>query len=1030
MAMPKATPKARLFQMYPFGRGLTFVTESVPNPPSEDAVPGTTSFFKTNHAVTFRCTLSLPDGSKVVSDLFPRKKDAEHNASQRALDQMSDQLAPTLDVLSVEEKWENLRRRIQETFSDKNVLSYLPLREHFKVAVKRKGSRYGQVPISAVVALDAKINTLCKVIDRKSETDPVYAVAILCKAASICTSVKFDCETLCISRIEPFKPEVEQELLQRKQEVSTEVSESMRQEQVPHLCFRAVLIPSSVDRAVCSSRIVVEPEQYYMDVLAERIGLEDGSRLAMSRPIGKTHPAMRLYGAIPKTLPNVQSPQSDLVYLTGEDPQNIAAEHEDLRRYSMKQQGSQPTYPSKNVRASLPMGYPVYGDVLLAAVGCDWRSMKVYSLDVSLSFYYRLLLGRFPQGNYKVNRGAIMASSLPISFSSRLQWRGMSPRGLLIEFCQQHRLPDPVFVLSYPGSESRGPIDLDGKIPELAEVSELDEANGHKVTEIEKNDEDGHITTGHTGPFFCMVRVEFQRGSVMEFESGGPYRNRHDAIQSCALKAVHSCRPWFESILRGSYEPILPDCRVSSDADEDLPKAENDEVHHGTGCRLQSSDEEFFGVESGVESSQIEQIPPPGAMVTIRYIVRWFRDGCPHVESSSTLLEKQKEFSFELGIGAVIGRLDSMVAEMPVGRKACFFSSLPAFPLLFAAADDVGGEDGSHYPGSGKLKYTVQLLKFVEPPEERMEAALFKPSLSKQRLGCALSIIQKLQAKSLIDLGCGSGSLMEQLLEEQTGLVELVGLDISPKGLVRAAKVLSTKLTEDQPGKERLDTIKLYEGSISEFNPKLQGIDVAVCIEVVEHMDPGPLSMFGITILGKLQPKVLIVSTPNFEYNPILQGLEWDPTTNSLTSTQQSIEDTNTQDRVRTGSHPDSILGSMEKRIRLSDGSSNGRVAQQAVKFRNEDHRFEWTRAEFRAWASKMAEDYKYDVTFDGVGGSGEDDGPGYASQIAIFTRRSSSPRLVELHAESSSNGDGRGENPPHKIVWQWMPVEQRDDAK
>lgn len=164
-----------------------------------------------------------------------------------------------------------------------NVLSYMPLREHFKMAVKRKGSRYGQVPIAAIVALDAKINTLCKVIDRKSETDPVYAVAILCKAASICPSVMIDNETLCISRTEPFKPEVEQELLHRRLEASTEVLDLMGQERVPDLCFRVVHIPSSEDRAVFSSQIVVQPEEYYLDVLAERIGRQDGSRLAMSR---------------------------------------------------------------------------------------------------------------------------------------------------------------------------------------------------------------------------------------------------------------------------------------------------------------------------------------------------------------------------------------------------------------------------------------------------------------------------------------------------------------------------------------------------------------------------------------------------------------------------------------------------------------------------------------------------------------------------------------------------------------------------
>lgn len=202
-------------------------------------------------------------------------------------------------------------------------------------------------------------------------------------------------------------------------------------------------------------------------------------------------------------------------------------------------------------------------------------------------------------------------------------------------------------------------------------------------------------------------------------------------------------------------------------------------------------------------------------------------------------------------------------------------------------------------------------------------------------------------------------------------------------------------------------------------------------------MDPEPLSLFGITILGKLQPRVLIVSTPNFEYNPILQGLAWDPLTNSLNRSGGPIDSNSIEDRTRTGTHSDSTLGSMEKRIRLSDGKesatanggSNGTIGQQAVKFRNEDHRFEWTRAEFRAWASTNAKDYEYDVTFDGVGGSGEDDGPGYASQIAIFTRRSASPMQVDLHAANDRNtsSERHGENPLHKIVWQWKPVEQRD---
>jgi hypothetical protein len=96
---------------------------------------------------------------------------------------------------------------------------------------------------------------------------------------------------------------------------------------------------------------------------------------------------MRLYWAVPKHLPKVVGPQSDLVNLAGECPEDTAVDHEDLRRYNVTFQGKS---PEKNVRASLLLGYPVYGDVLLAAVGGDWRSHGiVYASDVSLSFYYK-----------------------------------------------------------------------------------------------------------------------------------------------------------------------------------------------------------------------------------------------------------------------------------------------------------------------------------------------------------------------------------------------------------------------------------------------------------------------------------------------------------------------------------------------------------------------------------------------------------------------------------------------------------------
>jgi len=40
-----------------------------------------------------------------------------------------------------------------------------------------------------------------------------------------------------------------------------------------------------------------------------------------------------------------------------------------------------------------------------------------------------------------------------------------------------------------------------------------------------------------------------------------------------------------------------------------------------------------------------------------------------------------------------------------------------------------------------------------------------------------------------VDFGCGSGSLLDSLLEHSTTLESIVGVDISRKGLTRAAKV-------------------------------------------------------------------------------------------------------------------------------------------------------------------------------------------------------------------------------------------------
>ncbi len=56
-----------------------------------------------------------------------------------------------------------------------------------------------------------------------------------------------------------------------------------------------------------------------------------------------------------------------------------------------------------------------------------------------------------------------------------------------------------------------------------------------------------------------------------------------------------------------------------------------------------------------------------------------------------------------------------------------------------------------------------------------------------------------------------------------------------------------------------------------------------------------------------------------------------------------------------------------------------------AGEFRHKDHRFEWTRAQFAAWAAGVAERHGYRVRVEPLGPEGEE--VGAPSQLAVFER-------------------------------------------
>lgn len=197
--------------------------------------------------------------------------------------------------------------------------------------------------------------------------------------------------------------------------------------------------------------------------------------------------------------------------------------------------------------------------------------------------------------------------------------------------------------------------------------------------------------------------------------------------------------------------------------------------------------------------------------------------------------------------------------------------------------------------------------------------------LNDQRVGAVLSVLKSIGAKRVLDLGCGEGRLLKILLETP-GLEEIVGMDVSYRGLERAQE----RLRLDRLSDKQRSRVKLIQGSLMYRDPRLAGYDAAVIIEVIEHFDPPRLSAFERVVFECAKPPLVVVTTPNFEYNGRFTFLP-------------------------------------------------------AGQFRHKDHRFEWTRAEFRSWAHGVADRCGYSVRFVPVGPDDPEVGP--PTQMWVFTR-------------------------------------------
>jgi len=211
-----------------------------------------------------------------------------------------------------------------------------------------------------------------------------------------------------------------------------------------------------------------------------------------------------------------------------------------------------------------------------------------------------------------------------------------------------------------------------------------------------------------------------------------------------------------------------------------------------------------------------------------------------------------------------------------------------------------------------------------ERPGDTTEGALETLlSLNEQRLGTVMAAVRASGAKRVIDLGCGEGKLIRELLTEKQ-IDEIVGLDVS----VRSLEAAQRKLRLERLPTRQAERVRLIHGSLMYRDKRLVGFDAASVVEVIEHFDPPRRSAFERVLFEFARPRTVVLTTPNREYN-----VKWE------------------------------TLG--------------------AGQFRHPDHRFEWTRHEFQRWANGVAGRFGYGVRFVAVGP--EDEQVGAPTQMAIF---------------------------------------------
>uniref|UniRef100_A0A7I4YBZ9 Small RNA 2'-O-methyltransferase n=1 Tax=Haemonchus contortus TaxID=6289 RepID=A0A7I4YBZ9_HAECO len=223
---------------------------------------------------------------------------------------------------------------------------------------------------------------------------------------------------------------------------------------------------------------------------------------------------------------------------------------------------------------------------------------------------------------------------------------------------------------------------------------------------------------------------------------------------------------------------------------------------------------------------------------------------------------------------------------------------------------------------------------------------IFTPPLQYQRNAFVRDILYTYmedageKIRKLAVLGCGSMSLERFLvaLMGSMGIERVVSVDIDENELAKGLKLLNLAETQNENvicNSNSLPVLlDVYKGDILEYDERLAGAGCVCSTEVIEHIPKEDAARYVRSVLLNIRPQLFIISTPNHEYNEVF-------------------------------------------------GMAQGQ-------FRHADHKFEFTRQQFKNWLFEILSDFltDYEYTVKYVGNVQGYNRFGGATQFGIIRRK------------------------------------------